>query len=143
MARTGRGGCSRATAPGDWLYAAMHRAGLANQPTSVDAGDGLRLDGAYVSAVVRCAPPDNKPTPAERDECVPYLARELALLARARVIVCLGSFAWDGALRALRAGGHETPRPKPRFGHMAEARVGTSRSWAHITRASRTPSRAS
>ena len=109
---------------GDWLYAAMHRAGLANQPTSVRAGDGLELRGAYVSAVVRCAPPDNKPTPAERDECVPYLARELGLLSKARVIVCLGSFAWDGALRALRAGGHETPRPKPKFGHMAEASVG-------------------
>ncbi len=109
---------------GDWLYAAMHRAGLANQPTSVDARDGLRLDGAYVSAVVRCAPPDNKPTPGERDECVPYLARELGLLANLRVVVCLGSFAWDGTLRALRARGIETPKPKPRFGHMAEARVG-------------------
>ncbi len=109
---------------GDWLYAAMHRAGLANQPTSVDAGDGLRLDGAYVSAVVRCAPPDNKPTPGERDECIPYLTRELGLLESVRVIVCLGSFAWDGALRALRAEGFEIPRPKPRFGHMAEASVG-------------------
>ena len=109
---------------GDWLYAAMHRAGLANRPTSVHARDGLRLSGAYISAVVRCAPPDNKPAPAERDECVPYLAREFGLLERVRVIVCLGSFAWDGALRALRAGGHEIPRPKPRFGHMAEARVG-------------------
>jgi uracil-DNA glycosylase family 4 len=109
---------------GDWLYAAMHRAGLANQPTSVRAGDGLELRGAYISAVVRCAPPDNKPTPGERDECVPYLARELGLLSKVRVIVCLGSFAWDGALRALRAGGHETPRPKPKFGHMAEASVG-------------------
>jgi uracil-DNA glycosylase family 4 len=109
---------------GDWLYAAMHRAGLANQPTSVDAGDGLELSGAYVSAVVRCAPPDNKPTPAERDECIPYLARELRLLESARVIVCLGSFAWDGSLRALRASGAQIPRPKPRFGHMAEASVG-------------------
>jgi len=109
---------------GDWLYAAMHRAGLANQPTSVDAGDGLRLDGAYVSAVVRCAPPDNKPTPRERDECIPYLVRELELLERAKVIVCLGLFAWDGALRTLRASGLETPRPKPRFGHGAEAKVG-------------------
>jgi uracil-DNA glycosylase len=109
---------------GDWLYAAMHRAGLASQPESVRAGDGLRLSGAYVSAVVRCAPPANKPTTAERDTCVPYLARELSLLGRVRVIVCLGSFAWDGTLRALRSGGHETPRPKPRFGHMAEAQVG-------------------
>jgi uracil-DNA glycosylase family 4 len=109
---------------GDWLYGAMHRAELANQPTSVHAGDGLRLTGTYVSAVVRCAPPDNKPAPAERDECVPYLARELALLEGVRAIVCLGSFAWDGTLRALRAGGIEAPRPKPKFGHLAEAEVG-------------------
>ncbi len=109
---------------GDWLYGAMHRAGLANQPTSVHAGDGLRLEAAYVSAVVRCAPPDNKPTPAERDECIPYLVRELGLLRHARVIVCLGSFAWDGALRVLRARGHDAPRPKPKFGHLAEASVG-------------------
>ena len=109
---------------GDWLFAAMHRAGLANQPTSVHAGDGLRLSGAYISAVVRCAPPDNKPTIQERDECIPYLARELSLLPGIRVIVCLGSFAWDGALRALRAAGHETPKPKPRFGHLAEAQAG-------------------
>ncbi len=109
---------------GDWLFAAMHRAGLANQPASIDADDGLRLVGAYVSAVVRCAPPDNKPTPGERDECVPYLARELGLLGRARVVVCLGGFAWDGVLRTLRAAGVDPPRPKPRFGHGAEAEVG-------------------
>jgi uracil-DNA glycosylase family 4 len=109
---------------GDWLYAAMHRAGLANQPTSVDTRDGLRLTGAYVSAVVRCAPPFNKPTPTERDECIPYLVRELGLLERVHVIVCLGSFAWDGTLRTLRAAGDETPKPKPRFGHMAETKVG-------------------
>jgi uracil-DNA glycosylase len=109
---------------GDWLYAAMHRAGLANQPESVSADDGLRLRNAYISAVVRCAPPGNKPTIEERDTCVPYLARELALLERVRVIVCLGSFAWDGTLRALRAGGFETPRPKPKFGHLAETTVG-------------------
>ena len=108
---------------GDWLYAAMHRAGLANQPTSVDAGDGLALRGAYIAAVVRCAPPANKPTPAERDRCVPYLVEELELLP-ARAIVCLGAFAWDGALRALALAGHATPRPKPRFGHGAEAEVG-------------------
>ncbi len=109
---------------GDWLFGAMHRAALANQPTSIDAGDGLRLIGAYVSAVVRCAPPDNKPTPDERDECVPYLARELSLLASARILLCLGGFAWDGVLRTLRAAGIETPRPKPRFGHGTEAEVG-------------------
>ena len=109
---------------GDWLYAALHRAGLANQPTSVDAGDGLRLQGAYVTAVNRCAPPDNKPTPAERDNCLPFLVEELGLLERRRVVVALGSYAWDGALRALRQMGEEVPRPKPKFGHGAETRVG-------------------
>jgi len=109
---------------GDWLFGAMHRAGLANQPTSIDADDGLRLSDAYVSAVVRCAPPDNKPTPAERDECVRYLVRELGLLPNARVLLCLGGFAWDGVLRTLRAADVVTPRPKPRFGHGAEAEAG-------------------
>jgi uracil-DNA glycosylase family 4 len=108
---------------GDWLYAALHRAGLANRPESTRAGDGLRLRDAYVTAIVRCAPPANKPLPAERDNCLPYIERELALLERARVIVALGAFAWDGALRAIRALGGETPRPKPRFGHGAEARL--------------------
>ena len=108
---------------GDWLYAAMFRAGLASQPTSVDRADGLRLDGAWVTAAVRCAPPANKPTPAERDECRPYLDRELALLPNARVLLALGSFGWDAALRAL-AGDGPPPRPKPRFGHGAEAEVG-------------------
>lgn len=108
---------------GDWLYAALHRAGLATQATSVHRGDGLELRDAYVTAVVRCAPPANKPTPAERDRCLPYLVEELALLDRARVIVCLGAFAWDGALRALRELGH-TVRPKPKFGHGMEAEVG-------------------
>jgi uracil-DNA glycosylase family 4 len=109
---------------GDWLYAALHRAGFANQPTSTHAGDGLRLRGAWITAVNRCAPPANKPTPAERDECLPYLARELELLAGARVLLTLGAYAWDGALRALLALGHEAPRPRPRFGHCAEAPVG-------------------
>jgi uracil-DNA glycosylase family 4 len=109
---------------GDWLYAALHRAGYANQPTSVDAGDGLRLEGAYIAAVVRCAPPANRPLPAERDNCLPYLERELELLDQCRTIVALGSFAWDGALRALRQLGSEIPRPRPRFGHAAEARIG-------------------
>ena len=109
---------------GDWLFGALHRAGLANQPISVSADDGLRLDDAYVTAVNRCPPPANRPTPAERDNCLPYLDRELRVLARARVLVALGSFAWDGALRALTELGHERPRPKPRFGHGAEAQVG-------------------
>jgi uracil-DNA glycosylase family 4 len=109
---------------GDWLYAALHRAGYANQPRSVDRGDGLRLRGAYVTATVRCAPPGNRPTPEERDNCLPYLARELTLLDRCRTIVALGAFAWDGALRALRSIGVEPPRPRPRFGHGAEAEIG-------------------
>jgi uracil-DNA glycosylase family 4 len=109
---------------GDWLYAALHRAGYANQPTAVSRDDGLRLDDAYVTATVRCAPPANRPTPAERDNCLPYLVRELELLDRCRTIVALGSFGWDGALRALRDLGAEVPRPRPRFGHAAEAQVG-------------------
>jgi uracil-DNA glycosylase len=109
---------------GDWLFAALHRAGYANQPTSTHPGDGLRLSGAYIAAVVRCAPPANRPTPAERDTCLPYLVRELELLADVAVVVALGSFAWDGALVALRAAGVEVPRPKPKFGHGAEAQAG-------------------
>ena len=109
---------------GDWLFAALHRAGYANQPLSERPGDGLRLRGAYVTAVNRCPPPANRPTPAERDNCLPYLERELTLLERSLVLVTLGSFAWDGALRAIRALGEEVPRPRPRFGHGAEAPAG-------------------
>jgi uracil-DNA glycosylase family 4 len=109
---------------GDFLYASMHRTGFANQATSVARGDGLRLSGAYVSAVNRCAPPGNRPTPHERDRCLPFLSREIAALDRLQVVVALGSFAWDGALRALGALGHAV-RPKPRFGHGAEAVVGS------------------
>ncbi len=109
---------------GEWLYAALHRAGLANRPASERRGDGLRLRGAYVTAVVRCAPPANRPTPTERDNCLPYLERELRLLTECRAILALGSFGWDGSLRALRALGEEVPRPRPRFGHEAEARIG-------------------
>jgi len=107
----------------DFLYASMYRCGLANQPDSVSRDDGLRLDGVWVAAAVRCAPPANKPTPDERDRCLPYLAEELRLLRGVGVLVCLGSFAWDAALRVLRELGHVTP-PKPRFGHAAEAQVG-------------------
>jgi uracil-DNA glycosylase len=109
---------------GDWLFAALHRAGFANQATSVRRGDGLALSAAYVSCVVRCAPPGNKPTPKERDRCVGYLAQELALLTGVRAIVALGGFAWEGALLAARQLGHAIPRPRPTFGHAAEARVG-------------------
>lgn len=109
---------------GDWLFRALHRAGFANQATSVSVDDGLRLRGCYVLGMVRCAPPDNKPTVAERDACIGYAVREMALLDRARVVLALGSFAWDGALRVLAASGHATPSPKPRFGHGAVASVG-------------------
>jgi len=109
---------------GDWLFAALHRAGLANQPTSESADDGLRLDGAYVTAVNRCPPPGNRPTTEERDNCLPYLARELRLLRGARVLVPLGAFAWAGSLLAVAELGVELPRPRPRFGHGAEAEIG-------------------
>ena len=109
---------------GDWLYAALHRAGFANQPTSVARDDGLVLHGAYVTTVVRCAPPANKPSPIERDRCLPFLVRELRALGRVRAIVALGAFAWDGALRALRELGHEVPAPRPAFGHGASVRIG-------------------
>ncbi|MBS1868667.1 MAG: uracil-DNA glycosylase [Actinobacteria bacterium] len=105
---------------GDWLFASMWRCGLANQPTSVARDDGLELRGAYVTAAVRCAPPANKPLPAERDNCFPYLLRELELLRDVRVVVCLGGFAWAAALRARAALGEPVPRPRPRFGHGAE-----------------------
>jgi uracil-DNA glycosylase len=109
---------------GDWLYASLHRAGLANQARAEHRDDGLRLRDAYVTAVNRCPPPGNRPTPTERDNCLPYLVEELRLLGGAKVLVALGSFAWEGALRALRDLEHEIPRPKPRFGHGAEALIG-------------------
>ena len=101
---------------GDWLYAALWRAGYANQPTSRHRDDGLRLRGCWVSAAVRCAPPANKPTPGERDACTPYLAREVALLTEVAVVVALGRFAWDVAWSVLRPG----LRPRPAFAHLAE-----------------------
>jgi len=110
---------------GDWLYGALYRAGLANQPASVSADDGLRLDGAYVTAVVRCAPPDNAPSPEERDRCGPYFARELALLAGVRVAVALGGFAYVALCRALADAGVAVPRPRVPFAHGVE--VPTSR----------------
>jgi uracil-DNA glycosylase len=104
---------------GDVLFAALHRAGLASQPISRQRGDGLRLRGCRVTAAVRCAPPGNRPAPEERARCLPYLQRELGLCQGAVVLLALGSLAWDAALRALAA-----PRPRPRFGHGAEARIG-------------------
>ncbi|MGI8534771.1 MAG: uracil-DNA glycosylase [Candidatus Limnocylindrales bacterium] len=111
---------------GDFLFAALHAIGLATQATSVAPGDGLRLSGLYVAAVNRCCPPDNRPTPEERENCLPYLVQELRILSRVRVVVALGAFAWDGALRALASVGHRPAEARrPIFGHGAEARVGT------------------
>jgi uracil-DNA glycosylase family 4 len=101
---------------GDFLFASLHRLGFANQALSVSRDDGLQLRDAYVIAAVRCAPPANRPTPAERDNCEPWLRQEVALLERLRVVVCLGGFAWESALR-LRG---PVPRPRPKFGHAAE-----------------------
>jgi uracil-DNA glycosylase family 4 len=113
---------------GDWLYRALHRAGFANQSTSVSRHDGLRLDDAFVSAAVRCAPPGNRPTPQERDHCRPYLEDEIDLLACAgeglRVIVALGQFAYDQVLRIYRQRGFPVPSPKPKFGHGREVPLG-------------------
>jgi uracil-DNA glycosylase family 4 len=109
---------------GDWLFAALYRTGFASQPQSVRRDDGLKLSGCYVTAAVRCAPPANRPLPSERDNCLPYLVRELGLLSAIRVIVCLGSFAWEVALKALAARAAAVPRPRPRFGHGARASVG-------------------
>ena len=109
---------------GDWLHASLHRVGLARQATSVHAGDGQELLGTRMVAAVRCAPPANRPTPQERDTCAPWLHRELRLVAGSlRVVVCLGSFAWDAGLRAVREVGYAVPRPKPRFGHGVEVPV--------------------
>jgi uracil-DNA glycosylase len=105
---------------GDFLFASMWRCGLANQPVSRHRDDGLRLRDCWVAAAVRCPPPGNRPTPAERDRCLPYTAAELELLDGARVIVCLGAFAWDAALRVRAELGRPAPRPRPRFGHGAE-----------------------
>lgn len=108
---------------GDWLFAALYRAGYANQETSRHREDGLELRDAYVTSVVKCAPPDNRPLPAERDQCVSFLHRELASLPNLRTIVCLGKFAFDAALRVLRGAGHELPRPLPTFKHGGEALI--------------------
>jgi uracil-DNA glycosylase family 4 len=104
---------------GDFLFAALHRTGFANQPQSVHADDGLRLHDAYVAAAVRCAPPANKPTPTERDECRPYLVREVQLLTRVRVVVALGAFGYDAAWSVLGASGR-----RPRFAHGVEVECG-------------------
>ncbi|MDQ3363474.1 MAG: uracil-DNA glycosylase, partial [Actinomycetota bacterium] len=104
---------------GDFLFAALHRVGFSNRPVSRHKDDGLRLSGVWISAAVRCAPPGNKPTPEERGACLPFTVRELELL-NAKVIICLGAFAWDAALRLHGI------RPKPKFAHGAEHAVGIS-----------------
>jgi uracil-DNA glycosylase len=115
---------------GDWLFAGLHRAGFANQPTSRYKGDGLALTDCYIAACVRCAPPDNKPTTEERDHCLGFLVEELRLLRQVKVIVCLGAFAWDGVRTASRASGTARRRP-----------WGRTRCWDATTRASKTRSR--
>jgi uracil-DNA glycosylase family 4 len=104
---------------GDFLFASLHRTGFANQPTSVSRDDGLELKDVWITASVRCAPPANKPTPKERDTCLPWTVAELDHIADVRVVVCLGAFAWDAALRLRTALGHPAARPRPRFGHGA------------------------
>jgi uracil-DNA glycosylase family 4 len=119
--RTGR--VFTGDASGDFLWPALHRQGLADRPVSRRADDGLTLTDTYIAAAVRCAPPLNKPTIEERDNCAPFLVREMALLSEVRVVVALGSFGWDAALRAIADLGHPA-LPKPRFGHAAEAVIG-------------------
>jgi uracil-DNA glycosylase family 4 len=108
---------------GDFLYAALHRAGLANQAESTSSDDGLELSGAYITAAVRCAPPANKPTPEERDNCREYLERELELLKGVKVILALGGYAFGHVLRLLRDRGFEIPAPAPKFGHGTIVRL--------------------
>jgi uracil-DNA glycosylase family 4 len=108
---------------GDFLWATLHEVGLADRSASRRADDGLTLTDVYIAAAVRCAPPANKPTPAERDTCAPFLVREMGLLTELRVVVALGAFGWDAGLRAFAALGHEV-RPRPKFGHGAEVAVG-------------------
>ncbi len=103
---------------GDFLFAALHRTGFSDTPISRSKEDAVNLNGLWISAAVRCAPPQNKPTPEERDSCLPYFTRELELLPNAKVVLCLGAFAWDAALRTYEV------RPKPKFGHGAEYEVG-------------------
>jgi uracil-DNA glycosylase family 4 len=108
---------------GDFLYAAVHRAGLSSRPQSASRDDGLQLWGVYVASVNRCAPPGNRPTTEERDTCLPYLVRELRALDQVRTVVALGAFAWDGVLRGFASLGHRV-RPRPAFGHGTEVVIG-------------------
>jgi uracil-DNA glycosylase family 4 len=108
---------------GDFLYAALHRAGLASQAASVSREDGLRLSGVFVTAAARCAPPENRPTPAELRRCAPFLDRELAALGSVRVLLALGAIAWEACLGHLARTGRKVPAPRPRFGHGVELRI--------------------
>jgi uracil-DNA glycosylase family 4 len=119
--RTGR--VFTGDASGDFLWARLFEAGLADRPSSRRADDGLTLTDTYIAAAVRCAPPANEPTTAERDACAPFLVRELALLESVRVVVALGQFGWNAAVRALAGLGH-IGAPRPKFGHLAEAGIG-------------------
>jgi uracil-DNA glycosylase family 4 len=114
---------------GDWLYRGLHRVGFASQPTSLRKGDGLSLRDCYITAVVRCAPPQNKPTPQERDRCTVFLEEEMATLGRIRVMVALGKFAFDQLWRILGRRGENLPSPRPRFSHGLEVGV---RSGLHL-----------
>lgn len=122
--RTGR--VFTGDASGDFLWAALHDVGLADRAVSQRAGDGLTLTDTYVAAAVRCAPPANKPTVDERDACAPFLEREIRLLDRLVVVVALGQFGWDAALKSFSGLGHAR-QPRPRFGHGAEAVIGPYR----------------
>ncbi len=109
---------------GDFLYAALYRAGFANQPSSKHAGDGLQLKDVYIVAAVRCAPPDNKPLPEEFENCHEYLDREMELLDRVQVVVALGQIAFDSCLAAFARRGIEIAKPRPKFGHNSLFRFG-------------------
>ncbi len=109
---------------GDFLYAALHRAGLANQPTAVGRNDGLELKGVYVTCAVRCAPPDNKPSPGEQSACLPFLGREFEALPQVRAVLALGAIAWNAVLAAARERGLSIPQPRPKFAHGASADLG-------------------
>ncbi len=111
---------------GDWLYRALYRAGFANQPDGHTADDGLWLSRVYITAAVRCAPPANRPTSAEREQCRPYLEQELEIFRSAPVVVTLGGFAFDQVLRILRTRGERVPRPRPKFSHGVEVDLGTT-----------------
>lgn len=129
--RTGR--AFTGDAAGDFLYAALHAVGLASQPTSTQRGDGLELRGVRITMPVHCAPPENKPTPAERDTCRPWLVRELELLRPTlRVVVPLGAFAWQAVMPALSGAGWAVPRPRPMFGHGVHAVIGEEGRALHL-----------